>query len=131
MSGVLSPRMRSSAVVYRYFTTFTHPTGRPQLYGYDRCLAEHGHQHRWMVFFDIDEFLMFRKAPRLQSLPALLRQYEPYSALAVHWILFGSSGNTGRPARGVLRSYFKAFPSRRPAPVYQGHRQHEVHGGGR
>lgn len=28
----------------------------------------------------------------------------------MHWILFGSSGHTTRPSKGVLRSYYKCLP---------------------
>lgn len=110
MSGVLSSYVQSKTVVYHYFTTFQHATEKPQLYAYDRCLKEYGAKHTWIAFLDVDEFLVFKKGPPVQSLPSLLQLYEPYSALAVHWILFGSSGYTIRPSKGVLRSYYKCLP---------------------
>lgn len=33
-----------------------------------------------------------------------------HTGVGVHWILFGSSGYTSRPSRGVLRSYYKCLP---------------------
>jgi len=46
----------------------------------------------------------------VQSLPAFLLDYEKFSALAVHWILFGSSGHEVKPSRNVLRSYIRCMP---------------------
>lgn len=53
---------------------------------------------------------MFRDGPPVQSLPSLLKRYEGSSALAVHWILFGSSGHEIRPLQGTLRSYTRCLP---------------------
>ena len=101
----------SGSVVYeRFDDDFYHPSGRPQLYGYDKCLRDHSKEHHWLAFFDVDEFLIFQNGPPVQDLPTLLRQYESYSGLAVHWILFGSSGREYRPAQGTLRSYTKCLP---------------------
>ena len=77
----------------------------PQLYVYRKCLRDHGAKHKWLTFFDVDEFLMFRQGHPVQGLPSLLVEYEHFSALAVHWILFGSSDHESRPLKGVLRSY--------------------------
>jgi hypothetical protein len=43
--------------------------------------------------------------------PSLQQGYEDYSALGVHWLLFGSSGHKTRPDHGgVLRNYYKRLP---------------------
>ena len=84
----------------------------PQLYAYDDCLRRHGPQHRWLAFLDVDEFLMFRNSHPIQSLGAFLKEYEEFSALAVHWILFGSSDYESKPLRSVLRSYTRCMPLR-------------------
>jgi len=110
LSSVLRPYIDAGAVVYTHFETFSHPSGRPQLFAFDACLRQHGPSHHWMVFIDVDEFLIFRDGPPVQSLSALLKQYEQYSALAVHWILFGSSGYESRPLQGTLRSYTRCLP---------------------
>ena len=82
----------------------------PQLYAYERCLSDHGAKHTWLAFLDVDEFLIFRNSMPVQSLPAFLLDYEKFSALAVHWILFGSSGHEVKPSRNVLRSYIRCMP---------------------
>ena len=58
----------------------------------------------------MDEYLLFTGADPVRSLPAFLLDYEKYSALAIHWILFGSSEHNARPLKGVLRSYYKSMP---------------------
>ena len=73
-------------------------------------LQDHGSKHRWLTFFDVDEFLLFTGADPVRSLPAFLLDYEKYSALAIHWILFGSSEHNARPMKGVLRSYYRSMP---------------------
>jgi hypothetical protein len=95
-----------------------HDSGRPQLYGYDKCLQDHGNKHHWLAFIDVDEFLVFQQGPPVQNLAVLLQRYEDYSALAVHWILFGSSGRDMRPVRGTLRSYPLAVPRNHTYHLY-------------
>ena len=82
----------------------------PQLYAFEDCLHRRGSQHQWLAFLDVDEFLMFRNSHPIQSLGAFLKDYEGYSALAVHWILFGSSDYQNKPLRSVLRSYTRCMP---------------------
>lgn len=112
LSQVLRRRIDAGDVSYAHFPNFTHPSGRPQLYAYDRCLEEHGGAHSWLAFFDVDEFLVFRDGPAVQSVPSLLQRYEEHSALAVHWLLFGSSGHQVRPPKGALASYVRCLPQR-------------------
>jgi len=51
----------------------------------EKALKDHGHKTRWMAFIDCDEFL-HAESP----LPQFLKEFESYSALAVHWFLYGS-----------------------------------------
>lgn len=48
----------------------------------------------------------------------MLPKFAVAAALAVHWILFGSSGHETRPAGGTLRSYVRCLPLR--------HTQHQL-----
>jgi hypothetical protein len=112
LAGALRARIDAGDVVYTYFQgAGAHASGAPQLAAYDRCLAERGAAHEWLAFLDSDEFLIFRDGPPIASLPAALRAFEGASALAVHWILFGSSGHATRPPGGALRSYVRCLPA--------------------
>ena len=57
--------------------------------------------------------------PAIQSLPVFLAGFEgpqapptAVSGLAVHWIIFGSSGHEMRPGGGVLRNYHRCLQLR-------------------
>jgi hypothetical protein len=116
MDTILKHYIDQGTVVYIYFTeeqSNNHPSKAPQIYVYDMCLHHYGHLHEWMAFIDVDEFLMFRGGAPIQSLPLYLsknKHLDNASGLAVHWILFGSSGYKSRPAGGLLRSYVKCMP---------------------
>jgi hypothetical protein len=68
----------------------------------EHCVATHQHEARWIAFLDDDEFLF---PTRGESVRKVLRKYEPYPALAVHWAMFGSSGHNRRPEGLVLENY--------------------------
>lgn len=111
LDGLLESFMADGRVIYERLTIQSHTDEiSPQLSAYNKCLREHGHKHTWLAFLDVDEFIMFRNGHPIQSLPAFLTPYESYSALAIHWILFGSSGHDTKPTRSVLRSYTKCMP---------------------
>ena len=96
---------------YLYVQHFSHPSNRTQLYVYDYCIEHFRHQHTWIAFIDIDEFLILRDAAAGTSLPAFLRQYEGYGGLAVHWRVFGSSGHVVRPEGSLLGSFHRCLPA--------------------
>ncbi|KAL6771947.1 hypothetical protein ACKKBG_A28390 [Auxenochlorella protothecoides x Auxenochlorella symbiontica] len=120
MNATIEAHIASGFVAYNYFDRFTHPTGAPQLFAYDRCLEEGRPLHAWMGFIDVDEFLIFRGgAGPIRNLGQYLStKHSQAAGLAVHWILFGSSGHMDRPASGVLRSFVKCLPLR--------HAQHQL-----
>ena len=62
-----------------------------------------------MAFIDVDEFLVIRDATA--DLPTLLREYEAEAgALAVNWVVFGSSGYVSKPALNTMSSYWMCAP---------------------
>ena len=68
----------------------------------EHCIANHQHEARWIAFLDDDEFLF---PSRRESVLKILRKYQGYPALAVHWFMFGSSGHVSRPDGLVLENY--------------------------
>ena len=68
----------------------------------EHCIAHHQHEARWIAFIDDDEFLF---PSRGQDVRKVLRRYEDYPALAVHWLMFGSSGHLNRPEGLVIENY--------------------------
>lgn len=113
LESILSSFIGEGLVVYERLTIQRSINGlSPQLYAYNKCLQDHGNKHKWLTFLDVDEFIMFRDGHPIQSLPAFLTGYEPFSSLAIHWILFGSSEHDAKPTKSVLRSYTKCVPLR-------------------
>lgn len=78
----------------------------------EHCVANHQHEARWIAFLDDDEFLFPTCS---ESVRKILRRYEPFPALAVHWLMFGSSGHIGRPEGLVLENYLLRAES--PSPT--------------
>jgi hypothetical protein len=76
------------------------------------CVAHHGHEARWIAFLDDDEFLFPTRGKNVRK---ILRRYEPYPALAVHWLMFGSSGHVRRPKGLVLENYLRRAKDVSPA----------------
>src|SRR5438034_1123113 len=68
----------------------------------EHCIAHHRHEARWIAFLDDDELLF---PSRGEDVRTILRRYEQYPALAVHWLMFGSSGHLRRPEGLVLENY--------------------------
>lgn len=59
---------------------------------------------KWIAFIDADEFLY---SPTGKSLPEVLEKYDYASAVAVHWLLFGSSGHKKKSAEKVSVRFTK------------------------
>lgn len=103
------------------------PAGRPrrlpsftdsnQWRGYHNCIAAHAGRHAWLGMLDADEFVVFQPgalaAGSGHNLPLLLARLEAQGAgaLALNWVLFGSSGHKARPPGGPLASYTACVPA--------------------
>lgn len=95
-------RVIAEAVPPEMVTIRDWPHHPGQYRAYDHCLQESGPECRWLAFFDLDEFLF---SPVGTDLKPLLQDYEPYPAVVVNWLLFGSSGHKTRPAGLVTQNY--------------------------
>jgi hypothetical protein len=78
------------------------PVHPGQKEAYDHCVAEHGHESRWIAFIDVDEFLF---SPSGQLVEDVLRDYEHLPGVGVPWAIFGPSGHRTRPPGLVIESY--------------------------
>lgn len=73
-----------------------------QIPAYEHCLREHGPRFRWIGFLDLDEFLVLKDT---RDARILLSDYEDHGGLAVHWVMFGSSGHVTSPAGLQIENY--------------------------
>ena len=83
--AVLEPYIAAEVV-----SLFEWPVSPAFPQSYEHCISNHQHEARWIAFLDDDEFLF----PTTRSdLRKVLRDYERYAAVGVHWMVFGSSGH--------------------------------------
>jgi hypothetical protein len=100
--GVLAPyREEGSVTLYEWPEAPAFPKSD------EHCVAHHQHEARWIAFLDDDEFLFPVKGTDVRK---ILRRYQSYPALAVHWVVFGSSGHVRRPEGLVLENYLFRQP---------------------
>jgi Glycosyltransferase family 92 len=97
-SDVLQDLIEKGVVLYKD----THKRPKRQLANYQRCLTSHRHQHQWLAFLDVDEFIVIDEEK--VSIPLMLSNYTQYGGVGLNWVMFGSSGYDKRPEGGV-RNY--------------------------
>lgn len=85
----------------------------PQLSAYFHALRLWRGRTFWLAFLDIDEFLVplsgVGGADAVPPLSRLLRPYERFGGLALHWMMMGSAGHLRRPPGGTLANYDEAL----------------------
>ena len=103
---VLAPYIEEGLVVLHDWPV------RPGLVeAFDHCAREHAADARWIAFIDIDEFLF---SPTGRPLPEVLARYEPWSAVGVNRVTFGTSGHEHRRPGLVLENYTRRIVLRKP-----------------
>ena len=101
---LLIPYINSGLVEYVYF-----PGYKKQLAAYDDCLKKHRYDVRWMAFIDLDEFIVPIKD---KSIPDFLKKLEPFSAVEVNWLIYGSGGaKTKLPGTMMERFLYHSRPN--------------------
>ncbi len=84
----------------------------PQLSAYFHALRLWRGRVFWLAFFDIDEFLVPLTGAASCADPPLsrlLRPYERFGGVALHWMMMGSGGHLRRPPGGTLANYHEAL----------------------
>ena len=78
---------------------------------YNACLQAYRSRAKWIAFIDLDEFLYPTQDDTLQE---CLQRFEAYPGLAVHWIMFNSSGHILRPDGLVIENFVSCEPRGHP-----------------
>lgn len=104
MNKTLQPLIDDGLVEYHYSAPGVVDRGQ----AHDGCLSEMKHRHAWLGFIDANEYIMIRN--RTLDLPALLKGYETYGALAMSFVVFGTEGNKRRKKEGVLQAFQSCLP---------------------
>ena len=94
---ILEPYIREGIVDYTYF-----PGHKVQLASYDDCLWRHRFETRWLAFIDIDEFIVPLQDPTVTD---FLKRMEPYSAVEINWLIFGSNGLEKKTSDPVMSRF--------------------------
>eukprot|EP01023_Acetabularia_acetabulum_P067687 TRINITY_DN938_c0_g1_i6.p1 TRINITY_DN938_c0_g1~~TRINITY_DN938_c0_g1_i6.p1 ORF type:complete len:394 (+),score=23.11 TRINITY_DN938_c0_g1_i6:102-1184(+) len=75
-----------------------------QKWGYDSCMWNFGHRHKFVGIFDIDEFIVTPNNLSMQ-IPDFLKDFEGFGGVNVYRRFFGPSGHIQKPNGTVLESY--------------------------
>lgn len=106
---VLAPLVARGVVSVTDFTL----REAPQLSAYFHALRLWRGRVFWLAFLDIDEFLVPLTSPgqgdAVPPLSRLLRPYERFGGVALHWMMMGSGGHLRRPPGGTLANYGEAL----------------------
>jgi len=104
--GVLQPYIDAGTVVWEDFPEFP-----PQLKCFEKCLATHRDDARWIAFIDVDEFLF---SPTERPVSDILREFEQHSAVGVNCLVFGTSGHQTPQPGLVIENYRRRLSLDRP-----------------
>jgi hypothetical protein len=118
--------------------SWRHSSADQQMLGYDYVCRRYATTFDWIAFVDCDELVVSADQPPIQS---LLSAAGDASAIALQWLMFGSSGHVAKPATSMIQTFtYRArtdFPPNehvksivRPARVVRAINQHafEVEG---
>ncbi|MCL1856384.1 MAG: glycosyltransferase family 92 protein [Kiritimatiellaeota bacterium] len=105
LRDVLAPYVAEGVVTLTPF-----PGKFMQVAAYEHAAFTHKYETRWMLYLDIDEFLVLK---RHATLPEFLRGYEDVNQVSLHWLMFGSSGHDTRTPGLVI----ERFTRRQLAPA--------------
>ena len=73
-----------------------------QMGAYLWAVRNYGHDSRWLLFIDSDEFFF---GTTEDHLPSILERYEKYGGLAAHWMNFGHNNQVLRPRRLSIEAF--------------------------
>lgn len=97
---ILEPYIRAGVVILHHWPEVpAHPGATAH------CIEKYGHLCRWIAFLDDDEFLFPVKGGSLKD---ALKRYEAFPAVAVHWVMFASSGHRTQPDGLVISNYLRS-----------------------
>lgn len=92
----------------RHVTLIDWPMPAGQLPAYDDFIARHARRFTWAAFIDLDEYIHPLEA---ETIRPLLRRYDRFSGVLLHWLVFGPSGHETRPEGLTIANYLFRTPS--------------------
>lgn len=98
---ILKPYIDKSIVVYIPF-----PGSNVQMHAYNLAIRLSCNNSRWLALIDADEFLHPVKCDDLKT---ALKEFEPYAAVGVNWVVYGTCNHKVRPSGLVTENYTLTF----------------------
>ncbi len=98
-ASVLAPYVASGLVEYVFW-----PGPKQQIPAYDDCIERHRMEARWMVFLDLDEFIVPLKD---SSLVKFLQRMEQHPVVEINWLIYGSNGEREKRPGNVMDRFIK------------------------
>lgn len=93
-----------------YITKIEFDGKQKQLESYNHFLKTYGSSYDWAAFFDVDEFLVFKKHSNVVD---FINDYSKYNGIGINWVLFGDN-NQSYPTKD--HSLIKRFTMRKGLP---------------
>lgn len=77
-----------------------------QYYIYEYFYNSYRNKYEWIMFIDIDEFLILKDV----KLFDLLDTYNDECAILLKWVMFGANGHITKPVGSIMKNYTKIVP---------------------
>jgi hypothetical protein len=103
---VLAPYIEEGTVVWHDWPMFP---GQRECY--EQCLADHGHESRWIAFIDLDEFMF---SPTRRPVSDVLTEFEAHPGVVVNLIYYGTSGHEESPPGLQIENYTRRLSFEKP-----------------
>lgn len=101
------PSRLLSGDLREYVTIVPWPLRPGQQRAYEHFRVNHSERWDWVAFIDIDEFIYPAAG---ESVKERLDGYQGFSAVLLHWLVFGPNGHQTRPPGLVIDSYTRRLP---------------------
>ncbi len=108
MNSTLSDYIKMNLVQYGYFECQNGDGMNCQKEAYKLCYEKAKKRHKFIAFFDGDEYLWFRNAElRSKGISAYLQEWydKGFAGFGVNWILYGATGMKKRIASSIRDSF--------------------------
>lgn len=105
---ILQPYIDDNIVDYLYVDDddFDRSKINLQIAVYNDAIIRHKYDTRFMIFIDIDEFVLpYKENNILNVVENIMSCNKAAAGIVIYWRCFGSSGLIKRPLGGVLRNY--------------------------
>ena len=99
LKETLLPYIKSGEVDYIYWYGT-----EQQRNMYNDCLFKHKYDTKWLAYIDIDEFIV---PIAKNNILDVLKDYDGYAGLSIHWVMYGDNGQTDRKPGLVIERFTK------------------------